>query len=353
LASEIIGLKSISVRKVLKKTTKILSNKELNRHDPKRQTLFTTNVDRKTKIAIFRLDGFGGTITVGDQAKKIYDKYGIKSSVVVRGNKEIFANNPYIDDVITVGNVNWNDCFEQMAQEFGIIAEIRFALCKVHQFKFKLFDQDYTAREDLFSKFPHDYRNLEIHNLHHIQITDMEMGLPYDTIESQIFCFNKPEIELPENYIIVNNGIDTLYRGANQTKTWTKWNDLVENLDYPIIQVGTEYDGKINGVIDLRGQLSLPELFWVLKNTNGVICCEGGIMHASYACGSKNVFVLRGPTRGRLFEYPGHHFIDSYICDNCWSTTDDWYINCPRKCNTVCMKSITPERVAYNLEKIL
>ncbi len=76
-------------------------------------------------------------------------------------------------------------------------------------------------------------------------------------------------------------------------------------------------------------------------------------MHLAYAVKAKNVFVLRGPTRGKLFEYPGHKFIDSYICNNCWSTAPDWYTRCHKGIDAVCMKSISPERVAFNIEGVL
>ena len=83
-----------------------------------------------------------------------------------------------------------------------------------------------------------------------------------------------------------------------------------------------------------------------------MLCTEGGMMHVAYALGCENVFVMRGPTRGKLFEYPGQRFIDSYICDICWSSTGDWYINCPEKVDAACMKSISPERVAANIQEV-
>lgn len=353
LESRVLNLKNIPARKVIKKTAKYFSNGYKDVSHRTRPHLFNLAVDRKTRLALFRLDGFGGSITVGDHAKKIYEKYGIKSSLVIRGNKDIFRDNPYVEEVITVGHTDWIECLEQMKSEFGIVAEIRFALCKLHQLKFKLFEQDYTDKEGVFNEFPHNYNKLEVHHLHHVQITDMEMELPYDTIDSQVFCFDKPKIELPENYIVMNDGVDSLYKGARQTKCWNEWDELSESLDCTKVVVGTEYDRKIVDCIDLRNQLTIPELFWVLQNANGVICCEGGIMHASYACGSRNVFVLRGPTTGRLFEYPGHRFIDSYACDQCWSITGDWYMNCPKGINAMCMESISWERVKYNVERVI
>jgi ADP-heptose:LPS heptosyltransferase len=152
----------------------------------------------------------------------------------------------------------------------------------------------------------------------------------------------------------MSNGVDVQHQGMKQTKTWDYWNDLVQLIDLPVIQIGTQYDKLINSkTIDLRNKANMGELAQIVKSAKGVMCTEGGIMHLAYAVESPNVLVLRGPTRGKLFEYPKHHFIDSYICNNCWSTTDDWFVKCPKECDAVCMKSITPERVAYNLERVL
>lgn len=344
------ALKSISSSSIIKINDTLLPNKD-ERLLNIRNTFRVES--RKHKLALFRLDGFGGSITLGDHAKKIYDQFGIKSSVIIRNNKEIFDNNPYVDEVILVGHVNWHDCLHQMAQEYGIIGEIRFAPCKWHQLQFKLFEQDFSSLDAIFERFPINYKEFEIHGIHHIQVTDKIMGLPYDTIDSNVYSYKEPNITLPKDYIIVNNGVDALYKGIKQTKSWIWWNELTANMDLPFVQVGTEFDGAIKGSLDLRGKLSIPELFWVLQNSKCVVACEGGIMHASYASNAKNVIILRGPTTGKLFEYPDHQFVDSYICDRCWSITPDWYIKCPKDINSVCMESITWQRVAFNIERVL
>jgi len=344
------ALKTVSPKKIIKEVELIEPNKD------ERILKIRNNFrieSRKNKIALFRLDGLGGSITLSDHAKKLYDKYGFKSSVIIRNNKEIFEDNPYIDEVILVGHVNWDECLHQMAQEFGIIGEIRFALCKWHQFKFRLFEQNFSELDGIFDAFPLDYNQLEVHGLHHIQLTDKYIDLPYDTIDSAVYSFTKPSIQLPEDYIIINNGVDALYKGRRQTKSWNGWDDLSNNTDLPYVQVGTEYDMKISKSMDLRGKLSISELFWVLKNAKVVISGEGGITHASYACDSKNVMVVRGPTTGKLFEYPNHQMIDSYVCSNCWSTTADWFMKCPKNINNICMDSIGWKRVAYHLERVL
>jgi ADP-heptose:LPS heptosyltransferase len=306
-------------------------------------------------IALFRLDGFGGSITLTDQATKIFNRTGIKPTLVIRNNKDIFLGHPHIKQVIEVGYVNWGESLREVLKGFDTVAEIRFGLGKWHQSGKKIFDQDFGQLQGIFDQFPKNYNQFEIHNLHHIQLTDKTLGLPFEDIQSKIYHFEDiKNFNLPNEYILMSNGVDVQHQGMKQTKTWDYWNDLVQLIDLPVIQIGTQYDRLINSkTIDLRNKTNMGELAQIVKSAKGVICTEGGIMHLAYAVESPNVFVLRGPTRGKLFEYPKHHFIDSYICDNCWSTTDDWFVKCPKECDAVCMKSITPERVAYNLERVL
>lgn len=309
----------------------------------------------KNDIALFRLDGIGGSITLTDHATKIYEMTGIKPVLIIRNGKDLFKGHPHIKDVIEVGYVKWAECLNEMFSRFNTIAEIRFAPGKWHQHGKKIFDQDFSEYEGIFNRFPLFYRNFEIHGMHHIQVTDKILGLPYNTIHSRLYNFESVEqYKLPKQYIVVSNGVDAQHQGMRQTKTWDYWDELPGLLDYPVVQVGTRFDKKIGGVhIDLRNKTSLGALTSVIRNAVGVICTEGGIMHMAYAVESPNVFVLRGPTRGKLFEYPGHHFIDSYICENCWSITDDWYMNCAKGADAACMKSISASRVAYNVEKVL
>ena len=340
-------LRTIPVSRVLESVKKQLGNKKWDIAPYIKTT--------KSDIVLFRLDGLGGSITLTDHATKIYNKTGIKSTLVVRSNKDIFLDHPHIKKVIEVGYVNWGESLNEILKEFNTVAEIRFGLGKWHQLGKKIFDQDFKQLQGIFDEFPRNYNKLEIHGLHHVQLTDKTLGLPFDSIESKLYHFaDTRQFELPKDYILLNNGVDMQHQGMKQTKTWDYWNELVSLLDLPTVQIGTQYDQRINSkTIDLRNKTSMGQLSELVKNAKAMICTEGGLMHLSYAVDSPNVFVLRGPTRGKLFEYPGHHFIDSYICNNCWSTTDDWYINCPRNCDAVCMQSITPERVAYNIGALL
>lgn len=307
----------------------------------------------KDNIALFRLDGLGGTVTLIDQAKKIYDITGNKVVLIVRGYGDAFNGVPYIKGVIEVGHVKWHECIADMREQFDTIAEIRFGLGLWHQNGKKIFEQDFEPMRGIFDRFPLDLMKLEIHGMHHILTTDMSLGLPYNAIEGEICNYAPVEVPLPECYLVVNNGVDVQHKGMKQTKCWDGWDDLHKLIDIDIVQVGTPHDAVIKGAIDFRGKTNMAQLFSILRDADAVLCGEGGIMHLAHFVGAKNTLVVRGPTRGKLFEYPNQTMIDSYICEPCCGDTADWYMNCPLSIDAVCMKSITPERVAFNITEVL
>lgn len=311
------------------------------------------SIKKKNKlVGLFRLDGLGGTVTLSDHAKKIYEQTGLKSVALVRGNAAVFADNPYIKHVVSFGYRKWGACLNESLASLDTIAEIRFALGKWHQNNGIRFEQDFESLQGLFDKFPLDYRDLESEGLHHVSLANKTLGLPCEEIETKIYT-DKVFPGLPSNFVLISNGVDAQHRGMQQTKLWRGWDKLVANIDFPCVQVGTQFDEKVPGAIDLRGKTKLDELFYVLKQADAILCCEGGVMHLAYALDCPKVAVIRGPTRGKLFEYPGHKFIDSYVCDNCWSTTADWYERCPKGLDCVCMNTITPTRVEYAIKGLL
>jgi ADP-heptose:LPS heptosyltransferase len=179
--------------------------------------------------------------------------------------------------------------------------------------------------------------------------------LPYEKIECGIFKYEDIGITLPEKYIVVSNGVDVWHKGIRQTKSWEhdEWERLVKLLDYPVVQVGTKYDQHIEGVIDLRQYTTIQQLLSLLKKATAIICTEGGLMHLGNAVGNPNVFVLRGPTSGYLFSYPEQYKIDTRICQPCYWDNGEWYRECPKGLDNVCMKSIKAERVYGVIKGVL
>lgn len=349
LATRLFGKYSMYTWGVTPKRVIKAITEQSNRTETEVEQTVELPAKERSEIAIFRLDGMGGTMTVTDQAKKIYEATGVKPDLIIRGFATLFQGIPYINNVVEVGGVVWGECLAEMLELYDTIAEIRFGPAKWHQKGKQWFQQDFEAMQGIFDAFPIGYKQLEIHEMHHVQLTSMCLGLPYDTIDMEIQNVGVYNKELPESYIAVANGVDGQYKGMKQTKSWEGWNGLPPLFDIPIVQVGMPHDERINGAIDLRGETSLAELCDVLQRADATICTEGGIMHLTYALDCENVYVLRGPTRGKLFEYPGQNWIDSYVCEICWGDTGDWYASCAKGIGAVCMETITPERVAMNV----
>jgi ADP-heptose:LPS heptosyltransferase len=296
-----------------------------------------------SQAAFMRLDGLGGTMTLSDHAKKEYERTGRKPVLITRGYEILFKDNPYVDKVINVGMRDWKETSLMMRNQYDPMGEVRFGIGKW----FSNNGHYRTTIAELnqkFGQFPKDFNQLARYGLHHVQLADKTLGLPYDTIESEVFIDKAIDIGL-EEFALVNNGVDVIHQGMRQTKCWHKWNELAGMLPIKTVQVGTKNDPPVVGAVDLRGKTDLEELIYLLKKAKAIIVTEGGIMHLSYAAKANNVLILGGPTQGVLFEYPGHNWITSYICGDCWSSTDNWYQRCPKNCNAVCMQTITPHRV--------
>ena len=326
------NLNSISVRKVF--TT---CNNKLK---------ITKNINTN-RIGILLLEGLGGTVTLSDHAKKVYDYSGRKPYLIIRKYRELFENNPYVEDCVEIGMIKFDNALQSARIDFDTVAGIKTGVGKWYQKGKKIFRQDFSEFKDIYKNHPLGSRELEKYGLNMIQTVNKSLGLPYDTIECSVHKYQPLKITLPNNYIIVNNGVDTWHKGLKQTKSWehAEWERLVKMLNYPVIQTGTEFDERIDGAIDLRQSTTIQQLLTLLKNAQAIICTEGGLMHLGNAVGNKNVFVMRGPTAGHLFSYPTQINIDSTVCSTCYWDIGEWYRECPKGLDNLCMKSITAERV--------
>ena len=315
--------------------------------------LHDTKKTEHPQIALMRLDGLGGTLTLSDQAKKVKEATGAEITLIIRHYPELFDENPYVDHIITVGKINWDDCLQTHKPHFTALADIRMAIGKWYDAT-NIFYQDFTSWERYYEQFPLNQQDLAIYGLHHIQLTDKILGLPFDTIDSKIyFDLSLPEWFSEKDYICICPGIDTIHEGIWQTKKWHYWNELVKKIDMPVVQLGTKYDERIDGTIDLRGKTTIQQVASILSHASVVVAIEGGLMHLAYAVGQKNVVVLFGPTAGPLFLYPSHIHIDAFPCRGCFATIENWPFECKEGIDAVCMKSITQKRVVYACNRLL
>ena len=310
-----------------------------------------------------RLDGLGGTVTLSDQAKKVYQLANLPVTLITRGYADLFKGNPYVSDVIEVGNEDWSVCFNRYYEQFDIFCDVRFIVGRwyFNNCTLPVAETNWDRWEPLYRLFPllrgpeakkaHD---LDIYDLNQTQIVDMSLGLPFSSVDCGVFADAEFVGSLPKSFILINNGVDVQYKSIRQTKMYPYWDELVPLLPLPVIQVGTVYDTLVNGVeFDFRGKTTLLEFIYLLRRAALVLCCEGGTMHLAYAAGSSKVVVMRGPSAGPINKYPGHRVVDSYLCTNCWWCTRGWYCRCVLDIDNVCMRSISPERVSFVVRGVL
>lgn len=315
------------------------------------------------QIALMRLDGLGGTVTLSDQAEKVYQLTGEPVVLITRGYADLFRDNPHISRVINVGYEDWAVCFNKYCKPFDVFCDIKFIVgrwyfnsstlpaAEINWYRWETLYRLFPLLRSPEAKAAHD---LDIYDLNQTQIVDMSLGLPFSTIDCKVFADTTLKTVLPESFILINNGVDIQHKDMRQTKMYPYWDQLVSLLPPPVVQVGTPHDVLVKGVhTDLRGKTTLLEFIYLLRKAGLVLCCEGGTMHLAYAAGSKNVVVIRGPSAGPINKYPSHVTVDSYVCTNCWWQTGDWHCRCMLGIDNVCMRSISPERVAFIVNNLL
>ena len=381
------GLECLPVRRFLAEAIPFINGNHISLEqanvvgEPYRRVAIAKSRD----IALMRLDGMGGTITLLDQATKVHQATGKRVVLITRGFEPLLSHHA-VRKVRNLGGVDWLEATRCLHGSYHAFADIRLAAGKWYG---KTLFRGTHEFDKYYEWFPHGMVEMEKYGKHQVQLADDSLGLPSDTIETFLEVEGEIPKDIPLSYILVSTGTDRWHQGKYQTKTWPWWNkvewksiksgfpspikdfgddvspikdvgdrspikdfgDDVLGLD--VIQVGSCFDPPIDGAIDLRRKTSLLELVGLVRMAEAIVCTEGGLMHLAYSCKHPRAIVLRGPTRGKLFEYPGLHYVDAHVCSPCWSKTSGWAWECPEGIDAACMQSITHERVRYNLEALV
>ena len=293
-------------------------------------------------------------MTLSDHAKKFRELSGKKPHIIVRKYRELFDGNEDIDGITVLGNPRYEECLPQMIEEFRELICIKTGVAARYVDRKRQPMGDFWS--ELYDSHPLGKKRIERkYSLNMVQSANLSLGWPYESDDVRIHACGDMPRSLPGEYVAFSNGVDTWHRGLKQTKSWEQdyWQTLVQMHDTPFVQLGTEYDQYVPGAIDMRMKTTIPELLRILRDAKATVCTEGGVMHLAHAVGNKNTVVMRGPTRGTFYHYDDLVNLDSYSCEACYWDTPDWYCDCPKSIDAVCMKTITPGRVRAALERIL
>lgn len=305
--------------------------------------------------ALALLEGLGGTATISDHARKLHAITSSPVDLVIRSHRDLFKDNPYVGNIIEIGMVDYSECERYMAAKYNNYAIIKTGIGKWYGEVPSGITPNFSPFEKLYEQHPLGLCELEKYCKHLVQTADMSLGLPDSEIKMNIFYTESIDYQLPDEYIVVSNGVDTWHKGLKQTKSWEHeyWCELTGIIDLPIVQIGTNYDIPIDGAINMLGRTTIPEMLGVMEGARAIICTEGGLMHLGVALGHKSVIVMAGPTRGNFYVYHDVIQINSPVCKACYWKRGDWYRHCRENIDAACMKTITPARVAWHIMEAL
>lgn len=181
--------------------------------------------------------------------------------------------------------------------------------------------------------------------LNRITMPQWSIGMPppyvYPKITPVISAL--PHISLPERYITINDGWNATFKTrmtkAYPVERWVKFIELAQKEGLKVVQIGSIDVGEDLPVdLNLRGQTTLAESFYILSESDCHVDIEGGLVHAAAALGIRSV-VMHGPTDREFFSYSQNiNLAVPGACQNCWWLLPRWAESCIARKDAECMK---------------
>lgn len=135
-----------------------------------------------------------------------------------------------------------------------------------------------------------------------------------------------------------------------ENKEWfpERFQAVVDELGgaFEFVQIGRSEDPPLTGVIDLRGETSIPELAAVLSGAKMFVGLVGFVMHLARAVGCRSVIVFGGRELPWQSGYPCNENLSSPIaCSPCWRWNQCDY-------DRECMRSIGEDQVVAAIRRL-
>lgn len=167
---------------------------------------------------------------------------------------------------------------------------------------------------------------------------------------------------LGRRYAVINSDVD-INAPVSHPKQWPAeyFHTMVQILKthFPqlaIVQIGQRsLGGSIGGIdIDLCGITTLNELKVILKFSDVLVSCEGGLVHLNHFLYNRSV-VIFGPTDETYFGYREDAICVARDCGcSCNYISSDWMEGCIRSFSPArCMVRVTPEMVLEKASEII
>jgi len=240
-----------------------------------------------------------------------------KGARLRRGAREIFKNNPNIDEI----------------RSTSLIANpLHYAKFYLKKVKFIWLTYDYLAPALIYDR----HATLIIADMFGIRLDSSKLEL-YLTSEEE--KWGREKVGAYRNPIVIH--ITSL---SSDNKNWLlrNWEELVESMpEYTFIQLGLAKEEKVEGAVDLRGKTSFREGLSIIKSSLSFVGVDSSFAHATNAFGIPGV-VLFGASTPQVWGHPNN--INLYKKQRC-APCVDLLLASPCPYGKPCMTTITVEEV--------
>jgi ADP-heptose:LPS heptosyltransferase len=337
------------------------------------------NVDSLT-ILVVGSGGFGDMLYLTTVVKALYDQFGEPRIVVVHEHQlvqQVLGTNPYLLDAVHFVGSKLAEFLDVASclDVFDLIAEVRYAVSYIapplSRIPGEFLRVAQTKAVEWQKYVRYDWPHLN--NYFAREVIGRGMGKLDLVGETANLAISRetglqyfPEIDFTAAWIGDLRGVPyiTVHHGADknmssgkglQTKnvpvaTWAAIARFVKAEGFAVVQLGEVDEDLIPGIdYDFRGRTSFDETAYVIKYACVHVDTEGGLVHVARAVNTRSV-VMFGPTPVEFFGYPSNVNIPSTVCGNCWWTTRDWAVKCPRGLEEPsCMAEHVPQDVAKSV----
>lgn len=297
---------------------------------------------KRKLILLYRIDGsaIGDMLCLTAYSEALYNRYKLRCMVISK-YPELYFNLPHIAKNIDFRRfgifskplVKW---FCRKASSERIFA---FAYANGKKVAKQRFDSDHRRPVSLTQM-------LSEHIPYVVDYVNLCPVIIFSAEEKQKFSDKFSSLN---NYALIK---PRGHLGWSPNKEWVfeRYQEVVSQTPKGgWVQIGDIGDPLLEGVIDLRGQTSLRELFWLIAHARLVFSTEGLYNHAAAAFGTPSVVIFSGVTQPGLATYPNTVAIlrePQVPCAPCWLTTP-----CPVK-GKPCTSDITTEQALNELKRL-